>query len=73
MPQKIFLISTKSMFENIKYGIKRSSSKSPSIQVLRQQIREGEVLVCADSAHAGGEGGKLADIILEIRALSAFN
>ena len=47
---------TKSMFENIKRGKKWSSSKSPSIQVLHQQIRGGGgsgVLDFADSANAG--------------------
>ena len=38
---KIFLILTKSMFKNIKRGIKWSSSKSSYIQVLHQQIRGG--------------------------------
>ena len=38
---------------------KLSLSKSPSIQVLHQQIRRGwGVLVCGDSADAGG-GPKL--------------
>ena len=53
------------MFENIKRVIKWSLSKSPSIQVLHQKIREG-VLVCADSANAGGvqNYGKHADILI---------
>ena len=39
MHQKIFLILTKSMFKNIKHGIKWSSSKSPFIQVLRLRLQ----------------------------------
>ena len=39
MPQEIFLNLTKSMFENIKCGIKWSSSKSPSIQLSCQKIK----------------------------------
>ena len=58
MPQNILLMLTKSVFENIKRGINWASSKSRSIQVLRQQIWGGlGVLVCADSADAGGGGG----------------
>ena len=40
---------------------KWSSNKSPSIQVLHQQITRGGmgVLVCADIADAGGGGPKL--------------
>ena len=54
------------MIGNMSY---KSSSNSPSVQVLRQQIRGGwGVKACADYADAG-EGvpnqGKLADIILE--------
>ena len=38
MPQKIFPMLTKIMFENIKRDIKLSSSMSTSIKVLHQQI-----------------------------------
>ena len=61
MDKKIFLMLTKSRFENIKPGMKWSSIKVPSIQVLHQQI--SEVLVCADSADAG-EGAKIAENML---------
>ena len=58
------------MFENIKQGKKRSSSKSPSIQVLHQQIKGGGGSSCVLTAlMQGGLGvqnyGKYADIILE--------
>ena len=48
----------------------KSSSNSPSVQVLHQRIRGGwGVKACADFADAGGGGipnqGKLADVILE--------
>ena len=58
MPKNILLMLTKSVFENIKRGINWALSKTPSIQVLHQQIFFwGGVLVCADSADAGGVGG----------------
>ena len=41
MPQKIFPMLTKIMFENIKRDIKLLFSMSTSIQVLHQQIRGG--------------------------------
>ena len=49
----------------------KSSSNSPSVQVLCQQIRGGGwgVKDCFDNADTGGVGvqyqGKLADVILE--------
>ena len=53
MHQKIFIMLTKSMFENGKRGKKYLSSKLPSIQVLHQQIKGGwGFLVFADSADA---------------------
>ena len=78
MPQNILLMLTKSVFENIKRGINWASSKSRSIQVLRQQIWGGwGVLVCADSADAGGgwgvqNYGKHADIILERSLINKY-
>ena len=58
MPQKIFPMLTKIMFENIKPEIKLLFRMSTSIQLLHQQIRGGwGVLACADSADAGGGGG----------------
>ena len=54
MPQKIFPMLTKIMFENIKREIKLLFSMSTSIQVLHQQIRGVGVYVSADSADAGG-------------------
>ena len=42
------------MCENIKHGIKWSSSKSPIIQVFHQQIRRGGLLVCWKSWRRGG-------------------
>ena len=63
MPQQIFPMLTKSMFQNIKQGIKWSSVKSPSIQVLHQPIRGA--LVCADRADAeGGRGSKIMENLL---------
>ena len=55
MPQKFFPLLTKSMFENLKRGIKLSLIMSTSIQVLHQQIMGGEVSVFAYSADAGGK------------------
>ena len=74
MPQKIFPMLTKIMFENIKCDIKLSSCMSTSIKVLHQQIGGG-VYVSTNSADAGGVGvqnyGKHADIILE-RSLTFY-
>ena len=47
------------MFENLKCGMKWLSSKSPSIQVLHQQIRGGwGVLDCAAEVQIVSEAGK---------------
>ena len=62
---------TKSMFMKMKHEIKWSSSMSPSIQVLHQQINGGGGSQCVQTALMQGEGvgiqnyGKHADIILE--------
>ena len=76
MPQKIFPMLTKIMFENIKRDIKLLSSMSTSIPVLHQQIRGGGSMSLLIALTQGGvEGlncGKHADIILE-RSLTCIH
>ena len=57
-PQNIFLTIIEKYILIIWNISWKSSSNSPSVQVLRQQIRGGwGVKACADTADAGGGGG----------------
>ena len=54
--------------------LKKSSSNSPSVQVLHQQIR-GRIKACADNAAAGGvqNWGEISDVILEHSLVCRFH
>ena len=67
MPQKIFPMLTKIMFENIKREIKLLFSMSTSIQVIHQQIRGGfgsMSLLIALTQGAGSGGSKIVENML---------
>ena len=63
MHQKVFLLLTKSMFENIKRGIKWRQAGRLLFKYYISELGWG-VLVCADNADAGGRGSKIMENML---------